>query len=205
MDVMRYGPETLETGSSASETKVRLGESNGQMPSTRWDSRKKLSILCILCIPALVQPSSATAVSTSWRRGSIYSGLERRRYNTSVDVCVYSQLVVYEEIGVAYKRSSLNSYKVDCEQSPCKAFKGPFHSLGFTHQPHEHVILYLRITITVTLSKLDRRTGLSSQSSPNSLILAKRSSTIGLMNSISCRICDGRLDSTRATILTPAQ
>ena len=28
---------------------------------------------------------------------------------------------------------------------------------------------------------------------------------MGLMNSISCRICDGRLDSTRATILTQSQ
>jgi hypothetical protein len=28
---------------------------------------------------------------------------------------------------------------------------------------------------------------------------------MGLMNSISCRICDGRLDSTRATILTQIQ
>jgi hypothetical protein len=28
---------------------------------------------------------------------------------------------------------------------------------------------------------------------------------MGLMNSISCRICDGRFDSTRATILTPIQ
>src|SRR6266702_7662015 len=156
MDVMRYGPETLETGSSASETKVRLGESNGQKPSTRWDSRKKLSILCILSIPALVQPSSATAVSTSWRRGSIYSGLDRRRYNTFVNVCKYSQLGAYEEIGLAHSRSCMNSRKVDYEHSPCKAFKGPFHSLGFTHQPHEHVILYLHIMITLTLSEVDR-------------------------------------------------
>src|SRR6266702_2411727 len=153
MDVMRYGPETLETGSSASETKVRLGESNGQKPSTRWDSRKKLSILCILSIPALVQPSSATAVSTSWRRGSIYSGLDRRRYNTFVNACTYSQLVAYEEIGVAHTRACMNSRKIDHEQSPCKASKGPFHSFGFAHEPHEHVIL-LMITLALSTERL---------------------------------------------------
>ena len=59
--------------------------------------------------------------------------------------------------------------------------------------------------MTLTCSGVNRQTGLSSQSSPNSSILAKRSSTIGLMNSISCRICDGRLDSRRATILTQNQ
>jgi hypothetical protein len=51
-------------------------------------------------------------------------------------------------------------------------------------------------------SDVDRRTGLSSQLSPNSSIFAKRSSTIGLMNSSCCRICDGRLDIIRATTLT---
>src|SRR6266850_1494938 len=59
-------------------------------PSTRWLSRKKLSILCILSIAAFVQPSSATTASTSWRRGSIYSGLERRRYNAWVIVYRYA-------------------------------------------------------------------------------------------------------------------
>ena len=78
----RNARRTSDTGNrnSASVTEVRLVEANGQTPgpSTRRDSRMKLSILCILSIPALVQPSSATAVSTSRRRGSIYSGLERR-------------------------------------------------------------------------------------------------------------------------------
>ena len=55
-------------------------------PSTRWLSRRKLSTLCILSIPAFVQPSSAITVSISWRRGSIYSGLARRRYNNCVSV-----------------------------------------------------------------------------------------------------------------------
>ncbi len=55
-------------------------------PSNRWVSRSKLSILYILSIPAFVQPSSLITASTSWRRDSIYSGLERRRYNTCVVV-----------------------------------------------------------------------------------------------------------------------
>lgn len=62
-----------------------------------------MSILCILSIPALIQPSSATAVSTSWRRASTYPGLERRRYNTFVNV--FLRLVAYEEIDVTHKRS----------------------------------------------------------------------------------------------------
>ena len=45
------------------------------------------------------------------------------------------------------------------------------------------------------------QTGLSSQSSPYSSIFANRSSTIGLMNSISCWICEGRFDSMRETML----
>ena len=63
-------------------------ESNEQMPrpSSRWDSRRKLSILCILSMPAFVQPSSAITASTSWRRGSTYSGCARRRYNSWVRV-----------------------------------------------------------------------------------------------------------------------
>ncbi len=55
-------------------------------PSMRWASRKKLSILCILSIPAFVQPSSLITASTSWRSGSICSGWARRRYNTCVSV-----------------------------------------------------------------------------------------------------------------------
>ena len=55
-------------------------------PSIRWVSLTKLSILCILSIPAFVQPSSATTASTSWRRGSIYCGFARRRYNICVIV-----------------------------------------------------------------------------------------------------------------------
>jgi hypothetical protein len=55
-------------------------------PSNRWVSRSKLSILYILSIPDFVQPSSLITASTSWRRDSIYSGLERRRYNTCVIV-----------------------------------------------------------------------------------------------------------------------
>src|SRR6266436_8449421 len=58
-------------------------ESNGLVvtPSSRCVSRRKLSIWYILSIPAFVQPSSLVTVSTSLRRGSIYSGLERSRYN----------------------------------------------------------------------------------------------------------------------------
>jgi hypothetical protein len=46
---------------------------------------------------------------------------------------------------MAHIRSRMNSGKVNHEQSPCKAFKGPLHSLGFAHEPHEHVILCARI------------------------------------------------------------
>ena len=41
---------------------------------------------CPSCPFPLVQPSSDTTPSTPWRRGSIYSGRERRRYNTCVSV-----------------------------------------------------------------------------------------------------------------------
>src|SRR6266404_7587679 len=92
--------------------------------------------------------------------------------------------------------------KVDQEQPPREASKGPFHPLRFTHEPHEHVILYSALMATLSFREAGGQTGLSSQSSPHSSILAKRSSTIGLMNSISCRTCDGRLDSMRATILS---
>ena len=71
-------------GKESNERRVR--------PSTRWVSRKKLSILCILSIAAFVQPSCATTASTSWRRGSIYSGLERRRYNACVIVYEYAMV-----------------------------------------------------------------------------------------------------------------
>ena len=54
--------------------------------SSRWVSRRKLSILCILSIPAFVHPSSVITASTSWRRGSVYSGFARRRYNACVRV-----------------------------------------------------------------------------------------------------------------------
>src|SRR6266404_8699324 len=56
------------------------------MPSNRCVSRRKLSILCILSIPSFVQPSSLITASTSCRRGSIYSGWARRRYNTCIIV-----------------------------------------------------------------------------------------------------------------------
>jgi hypothetical protein len=65
-------------GKEFNERRVKL--------STRWASRMKLSILCILSIPAFVQPSSVITASTSWRRGSIYSGFARRRYNACVKV-----------------------------------------------------------------------------------------------------------------------
>ena len=46
---------------------------------------------------------------------------------------------------MAHNRGGKNGCKVDCEQSPCEAFEGSFHSFGFTHEPHEKVILSLRI------------------------------------------------------------
>src|SRR6266446_2300247 len=64
-----------------------------EMPSSRWVSRRKLSTLCILSIPAFVQPPSLTKASTSCRRGSIYSGWARRRYNTCV--IVYPHEMIY--------------------------------------------------------------------------------------------------------------
>ena len=65
---------------------------------------------------------------------------------------------------------------------------------------------YFSIWMTKWVSSdVGRRTGLSSQLSPNSSILAKRSSTMGLINSSCFRICDGRLDITRATILALIQ
>lgn len=66
---------------------MREYNERGAIPSSRWVSLRKLSILYILSIPAFVQPSSLTTESTSSRRGSRYSGLERRRYKTCVTVC----------------------------------------------------------------------------------------------------------------------
>jgi hypothetical protein len=67
---------------------TREREYNGRrlIPSTRWVSLRKLSILYILSTPAFVQPSSLITASTSSRRGPIYSGLARRRYKTCVTV-----------------------------------------------------------------------------------------------------------------------
>ena len=50
------------------------------------------------------------------------------------------------------------------------------------------------------IGRVNSQTGLS-HSSPNSSIFANRSSTIGLINSISCWIWEGRFDSMRATML----
>jgi hypothetical protein len=65
-----------------------LKGSNGRVlrPSSRWVSRRKLSILYILSTPAFIQPSSLITALTSSRRGSRYSGLTRRRYKTCVTV-----------------------------------------------------------------------------------------------------------------------
>ncbi len=50
-------PHTWGAGKELNERKT--------MPSSRWVSRRKLSILCILSIPAFVQPSSLITASTS--------------------------------------------------------------------------------------------------------------------------------------------
>ena len=106
---------------------------------------------------------------------------------------------------MAHKRGCKNSCEVDYEQSSCEAFNGSFHSFGITHKPHEHVILSLPINDNMRSSDVGRQTGLSSQFSPSSSIFAKRSSTMALINSSCFRICDGRLDITRVTILTLIQ
>src|SRR6266446_10736431 len=81
------------------------------MPSSRWVSRMKLSILCILSIPSFVQPSSLTTASTSCRRGSIYSGWARRRYNTCVIVYPHSMSRIEHNVETKYhhlpKRSNV--------------------------------------------------------------------------------------------------
>ena len=71
---------------SAFFTRDREYNKRRPRPSTRWVSLRKLSILCILSIPAFVQPSSLITASTSSRRGSRYSGLARRRYKICVTV-----------------------------------------------------------------------------------------------------------------------
>ena len=71
---------------SAFLTRDREYNERRPRPSTRWVSLSKLSILCILSIPAFVQPSSLITASTSSRRGSRYSGLARRRYKICVTV-----------------------------------------------------------------------------------------------------------------------
>src|SRR6266404_5202727 len=73
-----------------------------EMPSSRWVSRRKLSILCILSIPSFVQPSSLITASTSCRRGSIYSGWERRRYNTCVIVYQYANIRIAPYVETEY-------------------------------------------------------------------------------------------------------
>src|SRR6266404_2934745 len=97
----------------------------------------------------------------------------------------------------------MNSPEVDRKQLSCQVRNGRFLSFGF-HEPHEHVVLFLRIMTTSTWRKVGQRTGFSSQSSPNSSNFAKRSLIIGSMNSISCWTFDGRLDSTRETTLVVA-
>src|SRR6266404_4834621 len=72
------------------------------MPSSRWVSQRKLSILCILSIPAFVQPSSLITASTSCRRGSIYSGWARRRYNTCVIVYRHATIRIAPYVETEY-------------------------------------------------------------------------------------------------------
>ncbi len=128
-----------------------LKESNGRMdrPSSRWVSLRKLSILCNLSIPPFVHPSSSITASTSSRSGSIYSGLARRRYKTWVNVYGHKWAGLHyrrkSETGVmTYRRRCMDSCKIDEEQSPCQAFDGPLYSLGLTHEPHQHIVLYIK-------------------------------------------------------------
>ena len=79
-------------------------------PSTRWVSRSKLSILYILSVPAFVQPSSLITASTSCRRGSKYSGLERRRYNICVNVYRNEIIRIVEHVETGYYYSPNTSY-----------------------------------------------------------------------------------------------
>src|SRR6266436_1020275 len=72
------------------------------MPPSRWVSRTKLSTLCILSIPSFVQPSSLITASTSCRRGSIYSGWARRRYNTCVIVYRHATIRIAPYVETEY-------------------------------------------------------------------------------------------------------
>lgn len=54
------------------------------MPFIRWDSRRKLSNLCILPRDSLLHPSSLTMSSISSRRGLIYWGCAARWYSAWV-------------------------------------------------------------------------------------------------------------------------
>lgn len=112
-------------------------------PSSRWVSLRKLSILYILSIPAFVQPSSLITASTSWRSGSIFSGWARRRYNTCVSVYWHIMIRLHNErrTGSTCQRRRMNGCKIGYKQPPCKAFDGPLHSLGLSHEPHQHIVL----------------------------------------------------------------
>ena len=70
----------------------RESNERGVTVPSRWVSRRKLSILSILSIPAFVQPSSLRTASTSSRRGPRYSGLARRRYKICVIVCWHATI-----------------------------------------------------------------------------------------------------------------
>jgi hypothetical protein len=75
------------------------------------------------------------------------------------------------------RRRRVYSCKIDKEQSPGKAFNGPLHSRGLSHEPHEHIVLetgYV-VVISETSDAMVQQTGLSSQSSPYSSIFANRS------------------------------
>src|SRR6266576_1279025 len=79
--------EETESGSVSRTWGAEEGPNElAPIPSSRWVSRRKLSILYILSIPAFIQPSSLITASTSSRRGSRYSGWARRRYKICVTV-----------------------------------------------------------------------------------------------------------------------
>src|SRR6266478_339139 len=90
------------------------------MPPSRWVSRRKLSILCILSIPTFVQPSSPITASTSRRRGSIYSGWERRRYNTCVIVYPHPMISIPPYVETEYHDLPKTSHV--CLKNSLKAF-----------------------------------------------------------------------------------
>src|SRR6266436_1836579 len=93
------------------------------MPSNRWVSRRKLSILCIVSIPTFVQPSSLITASTSCRRGSIYSGWERSRYNTCV--IIYGHTMSRIEHNVETKYHHLQKRSNVWLQNSSRAFAVP--------------------------------------------------------------------------------